>query len=138
MKIIILFALFFINLINGTYLLVEVDDDSQMTGKKSDSQRSLDKINDSVEPQCTGKSVANPRDICNNCTCTDDGCVSKDCTSTLLLGYFKTKCPGKKKPGQLCSMKLKNCVYGHVCADIFESCNNDVGECTLNEKEMEK
>ena len=49
MKFIFLFALFFITLISGTYLLVEVDDDSQMTGKKSDSQRSLDKINDSVE-----------------------------------------------------------------------------------------
>ena len=125
MKIIFLFTLFVISLINATYLLVEIDDVK-------------DKTNDSVESQCTGKSVANPRDICNNCTCTDDGCVSKDCTSTLLLGYFKTKCPGKKKPGQLCSLKLKNCVNGHVCADIFESCNNDVGKCKLDEKEMEK
>ena len=122
MRFIFLFALFFISLINGTYLLVEVDEVK-------------DKDNDSMEPQCTGKSESSPWDICNNCTCTDDGCVSKDCTTTQLLGLFTSPCPGKKKPGQLCSLKLKNCVYGHACTDIFESCNNDVGKC---EKVFEK
>lgn len=116
MKFIFLFALFFITLISGTYLLVEVEDVT-------------DKTKDSEEPQCTGKSVSSPWDICNNCTCTDDGCVSKKCTTTRLLGLITAPCPGKKKPGQLCSLKLKNCVFGQVCANIFESCNNDVGKC---------
>ena len=106
-----------IALINGKYLLVEVEN-QQPVNRGPVFQCNLD-----------GSMTASPYDSCNSCKCVDycvGGCTKKDCGDS-----------GKKikELDQLCDLKTNNCIEGLICNRRFWACSSgheEIGRCEKN------
>ena len=102
-------------LINGKYLLVEIE-----------TQQS---VNKGPIFQCYDNKTVSPFDSCNSCKCVNNcigGCTRKGC------GDFGKKI---KERDQLCDLKTNNCIEGLICSKRFWACswgNEEIGECDIN------
>jgi len=74
--------------------------------------------------QCVKGSMLSPSD-CNECSCVDDG----NCTE--VGGCTKIGCPTEQRnAGELCNLKLNNCVDGFKCQKVTDVCDHvNNGRC---------
>ena len=111
MKFSLLIVLLLINLITENHILVEVDGMKDKPVKPS-------------AKQCVKGSMLSPSD-CNECSCVDDG----NCTE--VGGCTKIGCPTEQRnAGELCMLKLNNCVDGFKCQKVPDVCEDKYyGRC---------
>ena len=103
MKFSLLIVSLLISLINGKYLLVEVD------GNANKPTKPIWWPNNSFECNSYGN-VISYMDNCNYCSCEDDGVCTKVgfCTE---MGCLHDQ---QKKAGEMCSVKYPNCAKGLI------------------------
>ena len=106
MKFSVLIGVLLINLINGNYLLVEVD------GMKNKPSKSSAK-------RCINGWMKSPSD-CNGCSCVDDGVCTK------VMGCTEKGCPTEQRNlGEVCDLILNNCVDGFTCQKVKDVCEDN-------------
>ena len=118
MKFSLLIVSLLISLINGKYLLVEVD------GNANKPTKPIWWPKDSRQCNSYGNVISN-EDNCNYCSCVDDGVCTKVgfCTEMECLDDVQ------KKEGEMCSVESKNCAKGLMCQSVKDICEKRIGRC---------
>ena len=124
-------ASWFILLIHGKYLLIDVDGNDDDVIMEPPIYQFM---NQSNQPFIKGPTFQcstsldfpwqSPYDSCNHCECKDD-CISSFCSKADCLDEEQNY----KMEEQHCSLRLQNCADGLKCAKCHDACHNDVGVC---------
>merc|ERR1712203_327790 len=115
-----------ISLINGKYILVDVED-----GEPTPDKNHREPVHSSAtEVQCTGQEAESPWSHCSSCVC-KDGCITEFCTRSDL----SQDCQNFKHKGELYYVHWNNCHAGTECVKVENGVNGkcknySIGKCT--------